>query len=237
MVNVLVQEESYDVISKNYEYYNTFTKYDWKARKVRNYDEYMLKVLPSVCNFSKTELKKLGKAVERANRMIDMLSEKYENGWGWLGWKKLKRLKWVLGCIKGCQYEGGFPHTVKNVIMVTKDILKTYDITSLACLLIHEKIHIYQRYYVSDAKKYIKLNNFKIYRKKRKNDLFRANPDLDKYVYERRGEIYSLSYVSDAYPLNISRVVNEYGKKITRKEHPYEEMAYFVEKMCRKCKM
>jgi hypothetical protein len=234
MLSYLSSKKLYDTISKNSKYYDTFTHYDWKARNVKNYDEYMLKVYLSVADFSDTDLKKLSKAVDVANIKIECMTEEYKSGWGWLNWDKLMGLKWVIGCVKGDDYEGGMPHTVGNTIILSKEILKMYDILSLACLLIHEKIHIYQRKYPNDVKKYMKLNGFKIYCKKMKRDLFRANPDLNQYIYEKRGEIYSLSYKNNG-KISISNVVNRYGKKVTKKEHPYEEMAYFIEKICKKC--
>lgn len=238
-ITVLSSDNLFDVISNNYKYYDTFTQYDWKARNVRDYNQYMFKVMFSVIDFSENDITKLEKAVLMTEEKIEYMSEIYKNGWNWLDWKKFKKIKWSIGCIYGNNYEGGYPHTVGDVIILSKEILRTYSISELACLLIHEKIHIYQRKYPNDAKKYIKLNNFTIYRKKRKTDRFRANPDLNQYIYERRGEIYSLEYKEIKEYKNgdrgsVDHVVNRYGKKVVRKEHPYEEMAYFIEKMCRK---
>jgi hypothetical protein len=231
-IHLLSRQTLYNIISKNHKYYETFSIYDWIARKVRNYTEYLYKIMLSVVEFTDTEIKKIEKAVTMADEKIDEMSVKYPSGWNWLNWKRLKKIKWKIGCVYGPNYEGGFPHTVDDTIILSKNIVKTYDISSLACLLIHEKIHIYQRTYPKDVKMYLKLNNFKIYRKKRKTDRFRANPDADSYIYERKGEIYSLEYNYNKIR-DINDVKNRYGKKITRKEHPYEEMAYFVEKICK----
>jgi len=43
------------------------------------------------------------------------------------------------------EYEQGLPHTRENIILLSKNVLK-YDELDLTSTLIHEKIHIYQRY-------------------------------------------------------------------------------------------
>jgi hypothetical protein len=90
-------------------------------------------------------------------------------------------------------------------------------------LLIHEKIHIYQRKYKKDIKLYLKHNQFTpIYR--RKNS--RANPDLDSFTYynKKNGRKYESNYRTSK-PSSITDITNK------RYEHPYEEMAYSIEKM------
>lgn len=224
---LLTKKKLYKIVSHNYNYYKNFTPYDWKARGVKNYDEYLLCIKMSLLSIQKRKYEsiKLKKAVSRANEKLEKLQNSFSEDW--IDFSILKKINWVIGCMKGNLYEGGHAHTVYNTIIIPIETIQLYTVGELSCLLIHEKIHIFQRYYPIYTKKYLRLNQFTTYRKKRKFDRVRSNPDTNQYIYQKNGVIYSIEYKKSI------KSVNSIVKKPLKYEHPYEEMAYLIEKKCR----
>jgi hypothetical protein len=104
-----------------------------------------------------------------------------------------------------------------------------YDDNQLIKLLIHEKIHIYQKMYPNDVQLYIKLNGFIPIRKREMNDNIRANPDLDNWIYkDKDSNIYKAQYNKE--PKTISDVIY-YPTDSQLYEHPYETMAITIENL------
>ena len=143
---------------------------------------------------------------------------------------KASNIPWNIGKIKGLLYEHGLPHTRHDdLIILSGEKNLTGDIRSLTRTLIHEKIHIYQKQNIDDVEKYLKINNFEKYKYREYNDIIRANPDLDGWIYKNRlsGNIYKCEYTSSN-PENIMDVKNTGGQIY---EHPYENMAVIISSM------
>jgi hypothetical protein len=115
-------------------------------------------------------------------------------------------------------------------IIIPEHILDNKDI--LLRVLIHEKIHIYQKIYPEDIKIWLNNNGFKKYRLRTKNDNVRANPDIDNFIYKNKNNSLIMSKYNEL-PLSINDVkyypLNDY-----RYEHPFESMAYTLEDMINK---
>jgi len=97
----------------------------------------------------------------------------------------------------------------------------------LAQTLAHEKVHIYQKIYKDDIQEYLNENNIKLIRKRAMNDLGRANPDLDDYIYKDDKIVYSANYNTE-HPKSIEDITYnpKYGQS---SEHPFEKMAIEIE--------
>jgi hypothetical protein len=145
------------------------------------------------------------------------------------GWS-CNRLPWVVGIVEGSVYEGGHPHVRARldgavpVIVLPRSLLSR---SSLSSVLVHEKIHVYQKSFPALTAEYFVRNGFT--RVGVCGPSHRANPDLDSYIYaDSLGRPMMATYRDDA--ATIMDVdfspVNE-----DRYEHPLEYMAYTIENM------
>lgn len=212
----LSKSELRDLLLKNTKYYNSFTKLDMIARKINSLSEYFSIISQDCSEFNPQQKQILKESSVKADKILSHISLPGFDG------RKASRMRWKIGCMSGERYEGGYPHTIKGTIILFQD----FNNLKLVKLLIHEKIHIYQRKYKKDIKLYLKHNKFTpIYLRKNKSNI-RANPDLDGITYynKKNGIIYESNYRT-CRPRSIADITNK------RHEHPYEEMAYSIEKM------
>jgi len=117
-------------------------------------------------------------------------------------------------------YEGGLPHTRIDVILLPYGITNqaTTDLTSL---LIHEKVHVYQKLFPEDLQKYYTSKGLQIVGKRNTKDNIRANPDADENIYkDEKGKIMALEY--QANPKRITDTLPE------GEDHPNEQMSYDI---------
>jgi hypothetical protein len=130
------------------------------------------------------------------------------------------------------EYEEGLPHTRDNIIFVSKNVLK-YDELNLTNTLIHEKIHIYQRYNSNIFDKIIKdMRLLEIDKKAYKSAKYiRSNPDTNNKIYYAAA---NAAMVSDAnvmvclYRNDNPNSINDVIHKNYSMEHPYEKIAYEI---------
>jgi hypothetical protein len=206
-----------DLLYNNTKYYSTFTRSDMFARKIKSIREYFSIISKSVSEFTPVQKKILQESSSKADKILSGIKLPGFDG------QKASRMRWKIACVSGRKYEGGFPHTVGGTIILPCNV-HLHTSKSIIRLLIHEKVHIYQRKYKGDIKVYLQSKYFTpLYR--RKNS--RANPDLNSITYynTKTGRKYESNYNSSR-PRSVSDIKNE------RYEHPYEEMAYSIEKMC-----
>jgi hypothetical protein len=220
----LDKEQLFDLLKNdNDNYYKTFSKNDYKTRNINNINEYINLIKESTTYFTDLEKDKLIRCAKKVNIYFDNI--KYE----WFNGKKANAILWKFGCVKGKLYENGLPHTRIDTIILSKEHLNTYDDNKLIKLLIHEKIHVYQKMYPNDVQLYIKLNGFIPIKKRDMNDNIRANPDLDNWIYkDKESNIYKAEYKKD--PKTIRDVIyNPSDSQLY--EHPYETMAITIENL------
>lgn len=213
----LNKNELSSILIKNEDkYYEEFSKLDYKVRNINNISEYYQKIKNSCIDINNNQRKILNKAIFNANQKI----KKY-NTIGFDGLKASK-IPWIIGLVRGKEYEEGFPHTRLNIIILPVQLLNN---SSLISILIHEKIHIYQKLYINDIAKYLVINNFTKFANKNKN--IRANPDIDNYIYiNKNNEQLKCEYNNN--PVSINDVIY-YPKNNNIYEHPFELMAYTIE--------
>ena len=120
-------------------------------------------------------------------------------------------------------YEEGFPHTRGSVIFLSPIILNYTD-NELIKTLIHESIHIYQRYNIEKISKYLSDKGYSISRIKDKNSLIRSNPDLDNFIYKDKNGNELIAYYNSEFPKGI----NDINLTVISEEHPFEKMAYEI---------
>lgn len=185
-------------------YIKKLSIYDLKARKVGSNDEYKERVIKSCLDFNEEQKKKLRICVSKANNYFN------------------NKEGWNLAVINN-NYENGYPHTRERIIFLSPNVIN-YDEVELTKTLIHESIHIYQRYNKKEIKEYLINNEFKFSRHKPQVSLIRANPDLDNYIYKDKNGVELVAYYNSENPKGI----NDINLKDYSYEHPFEKMAYEI---------
>ena len=208
---------------------------DLYARKVSSKDEYINIIKNEAIHFNKGDKLILDSCTKKADellRNIDINNISTESNLDYskyLNYKDIANIKWVLAITKsdnGGKYENGLPHTRKHIIFLSQDVLN-YSEDEIIRLLIHEKIHIYQRYNEALFKTIIYnmgyTDSHDIPQEKLK--YVRSNPDVNNKIYKNKntGELMICLYRSDK-PQNINDIVTHNYSM----EHPYEKIAYEI---------
>lgn len=204
-------------------YVKNMSEIDLYARKVSDRNEYINKVSKNAMSFNIEEKEKLLRCSKMADSFLRLYKNQYINS------KDMISIKWKFALVsntldkKNIEYEDGLPHTREDIIFLSKYVLNNNDI-DLTNVLIHEKVHIYQRYNKDVVDKIIKDLGY-MYSRKNEHKLKRSNPDINDDIYinpMNNKEMYSL-YRSEK-PNNISdTIINNFTT-----EHPYEVMAYNI---------
>lgn len=201
-------------------YVINFTIYDLMARKVDSKDEYIKKISKCSKNFSQEQKDIIKSACSQAD---DFLFN-YNNI---LNGKEISKIPWVF-CLtynNNYEYENGFPHTRENIIFIPEKIIPNTVTIDLVNTLIHEKIHIYQRYNKNIMD--VIMNNMGYKITTEYNPKKRANPDLDyNTYYDRNKEVLLQCYYNSDRPNSITDVTCTDNNNIY--EHPYELIAYKI---------
>ena len=204
-IKYLTKEETEDFIRKDSDnYINNLSIYDLRARKVSSNEEYKDKVINGCMDFTEGQKEKLEKSSMRAQAFFN------------------NNERWTFALINN-NYEDGFPHTREKIIFLSPNVIN-YEDNELTKTLIHESIHIYQRYNKKAIQIYLDNNGFSISRHKPLVSLIRANPDLDGFIYKDKNGIELVAYYNNENPKGI----NDISLKNHLYEHPYEKMAYEI---------
>ena len=211
---------------------------DLYARKVSSKEEYINIIKGEATHFNKGDKLMLDKCTKKADELLRNInintisSESNLNYSKYLNYKDIANIKWVLAITRsdnGGKYEDGLSHTRKHIIFLSQDVLN-YSEDEIIKLLIHEKIHIYQRYNEASFKTIIynmgyaeSTDSQEISQDKLK--YVRSNPDVNNKIYKNlhTGELMICLYSSDK-PKNINDIIIENYAM----EHPYEKIAYEI---------
>jgi hypothetical protein len=199
-------------------YYKSFNEKDFIVRNVSTINEYKEKIRNSTSDFSLYQKEKIMFCVEKIDKMLSNV--KYP----WFDGKKAVGTIWKFGSMNGSDYENGLPHTRSDVIILPQVALDNYSQQELTKLILHEKIHIYQKVYPNDVENYIQHNDY--YKFKKRSEILesRANPDLNEWTYnDSSNKTFVALYNPN--PTNISDV-QFYPNNTSSEEHPFEKMAY-----------
>jgi hypothetical protein len=220
----LNEDELFTTLSDNKDnYYNKFFSQDFIVRNTNSTTEYINKNIKSaVCSYTKEEQDILTKYINDINNIL--LTKPIFQLSYFDGKKAVKELQWKLGCVQNNLYENGLPHTRNDIIIFPKSYLTTYPENYLKKTLLHEFIHIYQKFYPNDVEKYLQENNITKYRKIEKKDNIRANPDTDDYIYynEKNQTVYKAVFHNNSKSISD---VTYYPINDRLYEHPFEMMA------------
>jgi hypothetical protein len=223
MINFLSKSTIEDIIYNDYDkYYDRFYQIDWVARHVNSKDEYInLIKTNNVCSEFNFDEK------DRLTRLIILIETNLKDNRNKINLpiELLLQTPWNIGLCNGTIYENGFPHT-RNLNIILYDYHMTLSDNNLSKILLHEKIHIFQKAFPDITQQYLSQYNFKIYGKRTHDSMIRVNPDTDDDVYiNSNNVILSCKYNS----INPSSI-NDVNTSSQLDEHPLEFMAIDLEK-------
>ena len=200
-------------------YYDTFTRFDLRARHVTSVPEYINRIPNTIVDASASLCARIREAVPIVDARLRGIHHVGFNG------KKAADLPWRIGFMKENKenklYEDGIPHTRVDLIMLPISLAKASD-KYLIDTLFHEKVHIYQKAYPRDLERWLAHNGFERVRRRTKGSRIRANPDIDEWVYRDANRVYKCLYRSET-PRHIEDV-KEDGLNF---EHPFEALSAF----------
>jgi hypothetical protein len=153
------------------------------------------------------------------------------------GCKRLHAIPWKFRRTSVCE----FPHTIHDSIILPTSFFH-FSFDRQIEILIHEKIHIWQKTFPQQAEKYV--HEVMGYRPIKTLDLamryeyhVRANPDTNDTLYARNGtNAYPLQVFKDSQATSLADseiIVLPHDSNVRYKyeyEHPFEEMAYVLSK-------
>ena len=220
-INFLKKENVIDFLKKdNDNYINNFTIYDLKARKVNTKNEYITKITNCIKNFNKNQINIIKEACIKADIFFNNYNDLLKG-------KEIAKLNWnfALSYYNNYEYEEGMPHTRNNIIFLSDKIIPNEINSNFVNTLIHEKIHIYQRYNPEIIETIINKLNFK-----KVNYLLdkkiRSHPDLNKNTYIDNNNKKFGCYYKTENPKSIQDV-NCLNNNVIY-EHQYEYIAYII---------
>ena len=219
-ITFLSKEELYTHLKKNEDgYFNRFHENDFRVRKVLNIQEYFIQIQKSICDPS-PEIQ------QKVKSSIFLIHEKLVSKQSYRGINvpTFLAIPWKIGFTHGKEYENGYPHTRGDIIILNVSTIPEMTEKSLCRLLIHEKVHVYQKKYPEEVQLYLATKQIIPIRIRDYSDkTIPANPDLDQYIYNGYGAFY------DKTPNQFRDV--RYLNDSSASEHPLEEMAYQWEKV------
>lgn len=216
----IIDKNELSKIVDSSEFFLDLSPTDLYARDSRSKEEYKKKYVKSYKNFTYHQRYVLNNLLKD----INIILKKYPllNA---IPYKFVKVTKII---------ENGYPHTLHDVIILTDNFF-TLPYYKKISILIHEKIHVYQRLYtykcielICDLWNYMPVNFSKNY------TLSRSNPDLNGIIYKRNNMITLQIYnsiepqsLTDSKLINLDTNNNILDKKIhpyyiDQPEHPYE---------------
>ena len=237
-IYILSDDEIKEFIIKDKDgFINSLTDFDLKARNSNSKKDYINKIIESIDKkYSKNNKLFVSTKDDRKELLIksikeaDKLLEK--------DYKDIKNMKWNIILMEGDIYENGYPHTRGKYIILNNRYIDENDINKLIRVLIHEKIHVFQRNKPNHKiiKDFINKKGYKKYKLReellKQEPLLRTNPDLDEWIYKdiTNNKIMYCLY-SNEKPNSITDIKNEYNEDKHKEEHPYETMAYEISSM------
>lgn len=205
--------EAYNNIINN-NYIDNFNDVDIKVRNCNNIEDCKKLYKKNIKLFTEKEKIILKKLVNKSNIKIKNFTSFF-------------RVPWKFVRITN-KIDNGLPHTHNDTIYLSDLFFENPSIE----IIIHEKIHIYQKLNPSKSDKLYKEYNFKKIKRnnnKEANNNRRANPDLNDYDYKKNNKIIYSVYKDNAKSLSDIKLVNS-NKESNINEHPDEYFAYKISK-------
>jgi hypothetical protein len=213
----------------NDKYVHNLSSLDLYARNVSSTNEYIENITQTAISFTQNDKDILDICTKKADTFLKSARLNGLNYSEYINLNDIANIDWIFAKTQNVdnkEYEEGLPHTRDKVIFLS-DIVLRYDENNLITTLIHEKIHIYQRYNEELFKKIIGIMGLveliDIDEKTKKYR--RSNPDTNRKIYidNKTNNVMVCLYRNDK-PTSINDVI----MKNHSLEHPYEKIAYEI---------
>ena len=238
----------------NDNYVRNLSELDLHARGVNTHVEYMNQIEDTAISFTDDEKELLERCAKDADNYLRNERFKEVDYGKHLNGNDIADIKWIFANTYANYFndvikenEQGLPHTRENIILLSKNVLKN-DALHLTNTLLHEKIHIYQRYNPEIFDTIIKEMGLKELERKhfKQAKYIRSNPDTNNKIYYRKKDVSILDILSGVsgdsgdteYNLDDVMVclyrndkpnsINDVIQKNYTAEHPYEKIAYEI---------
>jgi hypothetical protein len=203
---------------------------DLQARNVSSSEEYINNISQTAVSFTQKETDMLDICTKKADIFLRNMQLNELNYAQHINRNDIANIKWIFAKTNNLdnkEYEEGLPHTRENVIFLSDNVLK-YEEKNLITTLIHEKIHIYQRYNEELFKNIISIMGLVEVSSTIDQDTIkymRSNPDTNRRIYidNKTNNVMVCLYRTDK-PSSINDVI----MKNHSLEHPYEKIAYEI---------
>lgn len=176
------------------------------------------------------------------NERIILFIDKYNANNLLKDYIKLYNLTWNIVFLKDkYDIENTFPHTHNKYIFLPQSYF-SYSKEKRVKILIHEKIHVFQRFYPIEYNKllfeYFNLQVFSLLSSHPQYKRIRRNPDVNDIIYNDNGQ-YNIPIFNEKptslldFRLEIYNAHTKYTKysKLPLHEHPNETIAYYMEEV------
>jgi len=221
----LTETETQTVLNNDADhYYDTFQKEDLKVRHVKSKQDYLGKISKSSCDGNIEIEEKITYCVEKLHTYMKQYTGQTIEG---VTIDDLMKLPWKIGFICDKVYENGLPHTRGDVIILSNLHIQSLTIPEVCRLLLHEQTHVFQKKYgMTD---YLKTHYDTVTVHDKEKKRIPANPDTDGLVYKDKsnGTVFQGQY--NKTPKFFRDITFTNGDHTM--EHPFEYMAYQLEKL------
>lgn len=215
-VSILTPLESLQVIKSNQTFWEDLDHEEWRKRNVNTFQEYIQSVHHDFVEPTPDEYQMLYSACQQADQLF--ANHTIPNFAGEMAVK----IPWKIGVFQGTRYEFGWPHTMSDVIFIPKHSFEDQD-DKLVKLLVHEKVHLYQRLFCDLTQQYLRQFGFVKWRRRTQDDKhIRPNPDLDGWIYKQ---------FDHPYGMELMHQVPTPDTNPQFYEHPYERMAIEISRV------
>lgn len=229
-VKFLTAEETAKfIMSDPDDYSHNLNGWDLIARHVSTEIDYRRNAASASIDFSEAQKSRLNVAAAKADKFFESYQSDcaQRNDYIDISGKDIVAIPWVFALTKGNAYEDGMPHTRANIIFLSTEIDETPN--NLVRLLVHEKMHLYQRLYPNQTVAYLISQGYIKWKLRQGVPRMRSNPDLNPWIYiEPKTEKPMMALYTSDKPKNMSDVLTVFND--VHYEHPFELMAYTIEK-------
>lgn len=207
-------------------YVSGMSHVDLHARAAVSKEAYLERASKAAIDFSAPERSLLVRLSREVDRMLWRRADSLEQRIG-VDVNTLVRLPWTFALTRASAYENGLPHTRADIIFVSTALFQKSE-SNIMRMLLHEKIHVYQRLNPSFVQASLKRLGFKKWKRLRSlgNPRLRANPDVDGWAYLSpwTGSPPMIPLYASLKPRHVSDAHGSFSTS-----HPYEWMAYAAE--------
>lgn len=203
-------------------YVRSLNRVNLAARGSTSTSNYLAKGLQAMDAFSNEERAHLSRVAASVDDAVMQHAEALKTD-GVIA-EDLARLPWIFAKVNGDSWENGFPHTRERVIFLSR-----VSIDDLPSLLLHEKIHVYQRMYPDRIRKALKAHHGLVpHARQSRWSHYRSNPDEDGHVYmDLKTGLLHGSFFASMSPKHLTDLDPQHP------DHPYEAMAYRISALVR----